>query len=237
MGLNMTLAPPTLPGSFPIREGPVRFTIETPSGMTSNAWRVWTRKRSVYIACRDSMKDIKVSLHAGGRWRMGFTEEAANRLLPKGQNRAWEVWDEPPAQFPGAIKAFKLIFPLSELAVRPDQRKPSEWEDVVHIEAAPPSKLTVATLFVTMGDIGLRHESEPSFCLASLDIGGGRRAQLIIHDDPEGATKENIDRDVAAIRRQAEAAGKVVPEAAYAYLFGHGDDGVRFLVGARMTRP
>jgi hypothetical protein len=115
---------------------------------------------------------------------MGFTTEAVvkNRnLLLTDQNRAWEVWDEPPVSLPNTVIAFRLLFPPSELAVRPEQRVPNEWANVVYIEAAPPGKLTVLTLFVTVGDVVLRHESEPSFCLASLDIGNNRRAQLIAH--------------------------------------------------------
>lgn len=63
----------------------------------------------------------------------------------------------------------------------PEQRLPKEWRKVIYIEAAPSGtgKMAVVTLFVTTGDVSLRHESEPSLCLASLDIGNGRRAQLV----------------------------------------------------------
>ncbi len=126
---------------------------------------------------------------------MGFTAETLAKncnLLPAEQNRAWEVWDEPPAALPNTVIAFRLLFPTSELAVGPEQRIPSEWTDVVHIEAAPPGKLTVLTLFVTVGDVRLTHESEPSFCRASLHIGNNRRAQLVAHGDPEGDIQDTF---------------------------------------------
>jgi hypothetical protein len=227
----------TQAGVLPLKEGPVRFAVGPPNGLTSNAWRMWaTKAGDVYIACRDNFKEAKVSLHASGRWRMGFTTEAIaknTKLLPCDQNRAWEVWDQPPSVLPETVIAFRLIFLTSELAVRPEQRVPKEWERVIHIEAGPPGKLTILTLFITTGDVALKHESEPSFCLASLDIGSGRRAQLVAHGDFEGEWPILIARSVAAARMQAESAGVGIPDEAYGYFFGHRDDGSRFLVGAR----
>lgn len=210
------------------------------NGLTSNAWRVWTTKAGdVYVARRDNFKETKVSLHASGRWRMGFTTEAVaknTKLLSCDQDRAWEVWDRPPETPPDAVIAFRLIFPTSELAVRPEQRDPSEWAKVVHIEAAPSGKVTTVTLFITHGDVVFRHESEPSFRLASLDIGDGLHAQIVAPGDPEGEWPDLIERSVFEARRQAESAGVEVLEGGYGYFFGHRDDGARFLLGARLTR-
>jgi hypothetical protein len=170
---------------------------------------------------------------------MGFTTEAVTKnctLLPIDQNRAWEVWDQPPASLPNTVIAFRLVFPTPELALRPEQRPLNKWRNVIFIEAAPPGKVTVLTLFVTVGDIVLTHESEPSFGLALLDIGNGRRAQLVAHGDPEGDLPDLIERSVAEARRHAEFAGVEIPNDAYGYFFGRRDDGSRFLVGARMNR-
>lgn len=227
-------------GVIPVRRGPVRFAVGPPNGLTSNAWRVWTTKHGdVYIACRDNFKEAKVSLHASGRWRMGFTAEAIaknSNLLPSDHDRAWEVWDRPLPTLPKTVIAFRLVFPSSELGVRSEQRRPKEWARVVHVEAAPPGKVTVVTLFVTAEDVLLRHESEPSFCLASLDIGGNYRAQLVAHGDPERDLPDLIERSVAHARRHAESAGVQVSDESYGYFFGRRDDGSRFLVGARMKR-
>src|SRR5215218_4218108 len=98
-------------------------------------------------------------------------------LVPAGANRAWEVWNEPPPVLPDTVVAFRLIFPTSELAVRPEQRTTKQWRDTLFIESAPPDsgKLTVVTLFVTVGDPELRHESAPSLRFASLELNNGRR--------------------------------------------------------------
>jgi hypothetical protein len=226
-------------GPPPIRRGPVRFAIGSPDGFTSNAWRMWTSKRGdIYIACRDNFKEAKVSLHASGRWRMGLTTEAVEkntRLLSSDENRAWEVWDKPAEVLPGLVIALHLVFPTSELAVRPDLRRLAEWKDVVFIEAAPPGTgvLTLVTLFVTRGDPDLLPSSgEPSFRLASLDIGENRRAQLVACVAPEANIPKIIADCVAGARKSAESQGIELPKEAYGYFFGRRDDGSRFLVGA-----
>src|SRR4051812_6561064 len=94
-------------GILPVKHGPVRFAVGPPNGITSNSWNVTAAKNgNVYIICRDNFKEVKVSLHASGRWRMGFTEKAIKsnpKLLLPGQNRAWEVWDKPPESMPNTV--------------------------------------------------------------------------------------------------------------------------------------
>jgi hypothetical protein len=230
----------TQAGLLPIRSGPIRFAIGPPDGLTSNAWRIWATKHGdVYIACRDNFNETKVSLHASGRWRMGFTTEAITKnpnILQSNQNRAWDVWDTPPASLPNTVIAFRLFFPRSELAVRPEQRKPKDWAKVMFIEAAPAGKLTMISLFVTLGDITLRHETEPSFCLASLEIGNNKYAQIIAHEEPEGTITAIVEQSVADARKQVESKGIEIPKEAYGYFFGQQVDGCRFLVGARINR-
>jgi hypothetical protein len=227
-------------GILPIRKGPVRFAVGPPNGLTSNSWTLWAnRKGDVYISCRDNFKEAKVSLHASGRWRMGFTSEALvknpNLMKLEGEDRTWEVWDKPPPQLPSTTIAFRLFFPTSELAVRPEQRPAPEWDKVIFIEPAPPGggKLSALTLFVTNGDVEPRHESEPSFRLASLAIGQDLHAQLIAHAEPEGSIPRIIERTRAEARLKVRASGQELPAEAYVYVLGRLDDGSRFLAGAR----
>jgi len=223
---------------FPIRRGPVRFAVGSPTGLTSNAWRVWTgRHGDVYISCRDNFKEAKVSLHTSGRWRMGFTTAAIaknSRLLAGEQNRAWEVWDKPPASLPGVITAFHLVFPTSELAVRPEQRPPETWSNMVFIEPAPRGQMVLVTLFVTAGDPALEPKPGPSLRLASLAINDGRCAQLVACGAPEANMPDVIKHCVFAARAKAQFDGVVLPPEAYGYFFGRNDDGARYLVGARV---
>ena len=235
MTMKTNITPSQL--KLPILKGPIRFAVGPPDGLTSNAWRMWASKQGdVYIACRDNFKEVKISLHASGRWRMGFTTEAINKnpkLLLSGTNRAWDVWDKPSESLPDSVVAFKLIFPTEELAVRPEQRPAKLWKKVLHIESAPPGKVTVVTLFVTKEALTLKHESEPSFCLASLDIGQGFRAQLVAHTDPSDGLKDFVKNGVTNACTQAKLEGIKIPKEGYVYLFGQRDSGCRFIIGAR----
>ena len=170
---------------------------------------------------------------------MAFTTDALKKnpsLVSIDKSRDWAVWDEPPETLPNTIVAFHLYFPTSELGVSPKQRVSDEWKDTIYVEAGPSGKITIITLFITVGEPKLTHETEASFVLASLDIGSGRFAQIVAHGDLEGAVPEMIERAVIAAREQAESSEVKLPGEAYAYFFGHRESGARFLVGARMDR-
>lgn len=200
-------------GLLPVRNMPVRFAVGSPNRITSNFWKVRATKSGVYLACRDNFKETKVSLHTStdpdcpGRWRVGFATEAlpkVRHLLPPGENRAWEVWDEPPPSVFGAVVAFRLFFPASELAVKPEQRTPKAWKDVTYIESAPPGKLTTLSLFVTTG------EPENGF------------ADLV------RTTAEQ------AVAQMKTAGVEQPPQGYAYYFLGRQPDGCRFIFGARL---
>jgi hypothetical protein len=223
-------------GHLPLSNEPARFAVGDPIGVTSNSWRVWTQKQNLYIACRDNFRETKVSLHASGRWRMGFTSEAVSKqphLIAKNRNRAWDVWDIPEEDLPSPIAAFHLVFATSELAVLPEQRRSSDWKNVVFVEAAPAGKVTVGTLFITDTNAPVQHETGPSFVLARWSLGGSRWAQLVMHGEAEGALPLLIARSVSFARAEALAKGIDVPVGAYAYFLGQRETGVRFLFGAK----
>jgi hypothetical protein len=224
----------------------VRFAVLSHSGLSSNSWGVWVEKdETVYIVCRDSFQEVKVSLHPSptrgrGRWRVGFDRAALSKiggLLPSGQNRAWDVWDEPEEQLPKATIAFKPLFPTSELIIPPEKRHSRVWNrNAVFIEAAPPGKITAVTLFITDGEQNLVHASEPSITLARLPINRQRVAQLVAHGDPEGDLMQVIDSAVSQAISGAHSKGIEVPNDGYGYFVGRSNDGCRFIFGARMKR-
>jgi hypothetical protein len=227
-------------GKLPIRNQPARFAVGDPNGLTSNSWRVWFEKKSgVYIACRDSFTETKVSLHTSGRWRMGFTTQAVAKnpgLIAANADSAWEVWDKPAETLPKTITAFHLYFPTSELALLPKHRVGKKWKDVIYVESGPPGKMTVVTLFITTGDLELTHESEPSFVLASFEIGADRYVKLVAHGDADGFVPGIIAKGAEYARALASEKKIDVPPGAFSYFFGHRDNGARFFVGAHMTR-
>jgi hypothetical protein len=225
-----------------VGKGPIRFAVGHPQGLTSNSSKCWASKQAdVYIVCRDNFTEAKVSLHASGEWRMGFTQEAVRKcpgLLPKGRNRAWRIWRRPPPQIPDTVIAFRLLFPTSELAVRLEQRATEVWKkNVIYIEAAPPDSglMAAATLFVTGANVNLRPGSGKNFSLAALDIGQGSRAQFIAHQETEDVL-DKVQGAIEETRGRVIRAGVEIPPGAYSYMVGECTDGVRYLVGGRVNR-
>jgi hypothetical protein len=224
----------------------VRFAVLSHSGLSSNSWGVWVEKdETVYVGCRDNFQEVKVSLHPSpvrgrGRWKVGFDRGALSKiggLLPSGQNRAWDVWDEPEAQLPNAIVAFRLLFPTSELIVPAEKRHSRIWKrNALFIEAAPPGKLTVVTLFITHGEQNLVHPSERSITFARLPINKQRVAQLVAHGDPEGDLMKFIETTVSKAILGARRKGIEIPKDGYGYFVGQLNDGCRYIFGARVKR-
>jgi hypothetical protein len=167
---------------------------------------------------------------------LGFTSEAVAKephLIAENQNRAWDVWDAPVEDLPSPIAAFHLVFATPELAVHPEQRRISDWKNVIFVEAAPAGKVTVATLFVTDTKAPVQHETEPSFVLAVWSLGENRWGQLVLHGEPEGTLPQLIASSVSLARAKSLAGGIAIPSGAYAYFLGHRETGVRFLFGAK----
>jgi hypothetical protein len=170
---------------------------------------------------------------------MAFTETAVarnNKLRSVEGKRTWDVWDAPPPSLEGVITALHLVFPTSELAVRPEQRSPKIWNGVIYIPAAPPGQMVLVTLYVTVGDLILAPGGATSLRLASLVVDKARYAQLVAYGAPEGDMPALIERSTRIARKQAQSKQVTLPPETYVYFFGHRDDGARFLVGARVFR-
>ena len=222
--------------SLPIRHGPVRFAVGDPEGKTSNSWRVWAEGDDVYLACRDNARETKASLHGSGRWRFGFTGEAALArpdLVPPGTDRAWEVWDRPAEQVPGITRALDLVFVNSELALEPVDRDHKLWRKNVFLPPAPNGYAGMATVFYTAGPRPVP-ATGPDIWVADLALPRGEHAHVVYHTEPDsGAGTELIRREAARYLAEADRAREALPETGYLYVLGNRPDGSRLIVGAR----
>jgi hypothetical protein len=144
--------------TLPIRGQEVRFSVGFPTAMSTNSWKVEVRKHDVYVYCRDNFREIKVSLHASGNWRLGFTATAIAKnphILSPGQDRAWTKW-RPQLEDRDSIIAFQLVVPHESLYLEPERR--SGWpKDIVFVEPPrDPCKIAVISVVVakTMQPLG-----------------------------------------------------------------------------------
>ena len=103
-------------------ENRVRFAVGSDQ-RHSGSWRAWGHAGSCYISARTAGRDIKISLHPSGKFRLAFDEKQLPRLeergikLPDGQDRALAKWKRRPA--PESGTALILTFPTDCLALGP----------------------------------------------------------------------------------------------------------------------
>jgi hypothetical protein len=89
--------------------GGTRFAVGTPDGAHSSVWRVWAYRSDVYVAARSIVSEMRVSLHASGKWRAAFTEKHLKRPQPfidPSRDRAVDKWERPPEFAPGWTRGF-----------------------------------------------------------------------------------------------------------------------------------
>ncbi len=209
-------------GALPFWNEAVRFAVGDPAGLSSNTWRVWMQGAGdVYLACRDTLKETKVSLHVSGRWRFGFTSEAAAArpdLIAPGADRAMEVWDKPAEIADGVIQAFKIYFPSNELLVTPEKRTGAKWKNVIFVEQGPADVATVMAVYVCTKPklliAGIR-----AFTLGSWSLPDGSFAHLVAQAEPFN-NEQALNLAITAGKLQAQQAGIEIPKGAILQFWG-----------------
>lgn len=232
---------------LPLIETDVRFAVGDPTGLTSNSWRVWVDKSSeIYIACRDSFQEQKISLHSRrnwrgdeGNWRVGFTRESIEKglvtLLPE-QERQWEDWLEPPETLPGVVRAFELKFPRLSLALKPSDRISSKWKkNKIFIEAGKDDLHTFISLCINRSASFPDWEGERTVPLGIWKLFDGRYCQLIARTSFQPDLSEWIGQYVNHACEQAISDGLELTGDEFLYFHGHEPDGCRFFVGAPVS--
>ena len=218
----------------------IRFALGDPEGLSSLSWRVWvTREGDAYIACRDNYRELKVSLHQSGRWRIGLTTEGAEatkHLRPPGVDRAWDVWSRPTAT-EGVIIGYRILFLPSEFAVSPTIRQTLDWTRVEFVGAPPAGWITVATVSINDPEVVMLVEGAGDQAASFLDLPNGHRLQLTFHTEILGDDfRRSIARGYQDALRKTLAAGVAAPPQGRLFITGNrGDE--RFAVEVNVTRP
>ena len=183
---------------LPLRDSPVRFAVINQNGLSSNAWRVWTeRTGDAYIACRDNMKEIHVSLHQSGQQQITCEVRTLDGAIKKKER--WGQWREP-AHYgdPDIAPSFQLLFPAWALALPYSTRlaTPRVWDkNLVLVETHEEYPLTVVGFYITNQDVSITFgDNLPSYPLAVLPLLGrpGKTLWVIANQQPEGNLSEML---------------------------------------------
>ena len=220
---------------IPIRQGPLRFAVMGKNGLSSNSWRVWTESSGdAYIACRDSLREIKISLHQSGKQHVAFSSESGLEMTAG--SRFWAQWTEPSFSNDSKVTpSFKLAFPNWALVLNYDHRQanPKKWRaNQLLIEAADSDAVTVVSLFITDHGLNLTHDNSRSLPLGMLPARAGKDLWVITHQEPEADLKEVVER---AIQKANQTVGPQLRaahqgEVLSACLLGASPEGLRYML-------
>ncbi|MBK9027258.1 MAG: hypothetical protein IPN98_05120 [Propionivibrio sp.] len=231
------MKPPTV---LPITKPPLRFAVGSPDGASSNSWVLQVKKTGdVYISCRDSFQDWKVSLHASGRWRLGLTSEAIRerpQLLPVGADRAWDKWSPPPDHAEKVVFAFQIVFPSRDLFLTPAHREGDKA--LVFVEPHPnPAMMTVISVCIVPSlDPVVFDKIEPvAGILAVIPLDITRSVQLLANYEDASGFEGFWDETTAKLKERATASGhgESLPEDLLVLVNGIREGGIRW-VGASL---
>lgn len=107
-------------------EHALRFGVRDDHGNSSDIWKCWTRtgsgKRDVYLTSRPLGQALKLSLHEGGQWHVGFDRSRRDQLFSPEQlppSRFLGTWQRPDAGTTVLVLAARVHFPSKWLGVSP----------------------------------------------------------------------------------------------------------------------
>ena len=171
---------------LPLRKGPVRLAVNMPNGLTSHTWGVRTEKKGdAYIFCRETMKEIKVSLHASGRQHIAFTKESKQEMAPG--SRYWNKWSEPPQRQP-PVPSVKILFPSWATTLGEKHRNAArkKWDTNQILIEGDDELMTTVLFFVVDEGHEFNQTGLPSRTLAVLPVRKGKDLHVIAcreHED------------------------------------------------------
>ena len=208
--LNSTLKHDT---ELPLRESPIRFAVMRRNGLSSNAWRVWVEESGdMYIAGRDHMKTLKISLHKSGKHHIAFTSESGLEMTAG--SRFWDQWSEPNYDGSKVAPTFNLFFPSWGLNLTQDLRDADAgvWDkNQISVEAAESPVATRVSFVITDADFTMRFSTggdSPSFPLGVVSTESGKKLWVIASYSPEGNMKELAGKGIRELQSSLNGAGE-----------------------------
>lgn len=184
----------------------IRFAVGTPHGVSSDSWKVWVRGDDAYFACRDQLKEIKISLHASGVWRLALTESAVTKrpdLLAKGADRLLQRWN--PAPGADVATAFQLVVPPASLH-RTSATRVGWPQSVVFLEPES-AKGEFASVYAivarTQEEVAIAPDTR-AVVFGILPLADGRSVQLLVVYEPADQTADLMARGIEEVIRSAE---------------------------------
>lgn len=216
----------------------LRFRVADPArGIESTTWSLVGSKKSgdLYFACRETMGDLKLSLHESGVTRLAWTAaEAPSRVSP-GDDRVISRWNTTEPLPNGWALVLNLFIPDSALSPvlppLPDRpRKPT-----VTLPAAGPGRIIVVRVIVGKPGYGSLHLTGELEEVGRMRLGNGSAVAVTAWNYPTTEDRENQLREVRERALSEGAETRPVPRA-MAWGFDN-QSGIPFVLDAGDPRP
>jgi len=130
----------------------LRFAVGTPDGPRSSTWRVWVGDDgSAFVSTRTLGGNLRVSLHASGRWRIAFADPSTPpRIGGPAGHRAFDTFRPGPEIKPGVRHGVMVVIPWLAVGL-----PPGATPDARGIYWLPPpaeGQVTCVPVFLTAPD-------------------------------------------------------------------------------------
>lgn len=213
--------------TLPLRTRKIRFAVTMKNGLTSHTWGVETRKAGdTYVYCRETMKEVKVSLHDSGRQHVAFTKGSGHEMTPN--SRFWKRWRQPSPDQRPPVPSVKLLFPSWGTTLGDMQRKPFRklW-DTNEILIEGDEKFMTAVLFFVMNKgHSLHQDTLPSGTIAVMSLSEGKELHVIACRNYERNFRESVEKALSKMPIRPDMVGEVFT----ALLVGDDPDGCPYLL-------
>lgn len=183
------------PRQLPLVEDKISFAVIRQNGLSSNSWRVRTTKAGdVYIACRDHLQDLKISLHKSGRYQVVLDSKKID-----GGRHHMHRWDKPMMDGIELASAFQILFPSYALCLNQEIRDSDSqrWgKNLVYIESPENPFGTVVSFFIIDENVKTMNRGDSlAYPLAVLPASEGKRLWVIVNHVHEGLEMNVIWND------------------------------------------
>lgn len=114
---------------------PIRVAVGTAEALESSIWRFWVHQSEIYVAARELVRFLKLSIHSSGTWRLAYVSESdINDPLNRDDDpRVVMRWTRPSAFRPGWTQCAEILIPAipveDRFSLHPDlqPRDPVTW--------------------------------------------------------------------------------------------------------------
>lgn len=205
--------------------GTLRVGVGSADGERSSVWRIWANpsKSDVYVAARNIVRVQKFSLHESGDYRYAWiTREIAQEHTGEEQ-RIVDRWRRPDLDPSGWNLALSILVASEDVVAIPG---PRETADVRWLPKPPPGRTRRILVMMVTPDLG-GIPTTGAVVVEALALANGN-AVIVLTDEIETPDAHLVAQ--ANVRRETESLGVDLRQPGMRMgMFGHGDDGVRFV--------